>query len=145
MSDDRKALDNAIEAENAAIFTYGVTTAFIGTAERVTVGQYVAAHRVRRDELNADVTAAGGTPPQSAAGYRLPVNVTDATSAATVLLDAEQECARAYRALLEQAGKTELRRRGVDGLTASAGYAAHWRGVLGQSPVTVPFPGTPGT
>lgn len=142
MSQTTDALDDAIDAENAAIFTYGVTTAFIGSAERTTVGRYVAAHRVRRDELNSDLTALGGQPPAAAAGYTLPVEVTDTTSAATVLLDAETECARAYRALLERVDRDELRRRGVDGLTASARNASHWRAVLGESPVTVSFPGT---
>ncbi len=135
------ALSAAIAAENAAIFTYGVTTAFIGSAERRAVGEYVAAHRVRRDELTADLIAAGGAPPLAATGYTLPVAVTDAESAAQVLLDAEEECARAYRAMAEQVDTAELRRRAVDGLTDCAQRAAHWRAALGQTPVTVAFPG----
>ncbi|MFZ2510797.1 MAG: ferritin-like domain-containing protein, partial [Gordonia sp. (in: high G+C Gram-positive bacteria)] len=135
------ALNSAIDAENAAIFTYGVSTAFIGSGERRAVGDFVAAHRVRRDELIADLLAAGGTPPIAAAGYTLPVQITDPESATTVLLDAEEECARAYRAMAEQVDTAELRRRAVDGLTDSAVRAAHWRGALGQTPVTVAFPG----
>lgn len=141
MSDELTALTAALDAENAAIFAYGVTTAFIGPRNRGTVAEDVAAHRVARDQLNADLTAAGGTAALPAAGYRLPVTVDDPESAATVLLNAEQTCARAYRALLEQAGTPALRRRGVDGLTACARRAAHWRGALRQSPVTVAFPG----
>lgn len=141
MSETTTALSEAIDAENAAIFTYGVTTAFIGSSERRAVGEYVAAHRVRRDELITDLVAAGDTPPTAAAGYTLPVEVTDASSAATVLLDAEEECARAYRAMAERVDAAALRRRAVDGLTDSALRAAHWRGALGQTPVTVAFPG----
>ena len=143
MSDTTTALTNAVDAENAAIFTYGVATAFIGTGGRREVGEYVAAHRVRRDELAADLTAAGGTPPEAAVGYTLPVQVTGPESAATVLLDAEEECARAFRAMAEQVDTPELRRRAVDGLTDCALRAAHWRVALAQSPVTVAFPGTP--
>jgi len=140
---DTEALTAAVDAENAAIFTYGVTTAFIGSAERDTVGEYVAAHRVRRDQLNEDLIAAGGQAQQAAAGYTLPVEVTGPDSAATAAADAEQECARAFRAMLEQVDGAELRRRAVDGLTDCALRAAHWRGVLGQTPVTTAFPGAP--
>ncbi|GAC58674.1 hypothetical protein GOHSU_45_00400 [Gordonia hirsuta DSM 44140 = NBRC 16056] len=143
MSDTVAALTEAIDAENAAIFTYGVTTAFAGTGQRRTVGEYVAAHRIERDQLGVDLTAAGGTLPQAAAGYTLPVEVTDPESAATVLLAAEQECARAYRAMAERVDTAALRRRAVDGLTGCAVRASHWRAALGQSPVTVAFPGDP--
>lgn len=135
------AVSAAVDAENAAIFTYGVTTAFIGAAQRPTVGEYVAAHRVRRDQLNEDLVAAGGEAQQMAPGYRLPVQVTGPESAATAALDAETECARAYRAMAEQVDSAELRRRAVDGLTECALRAAHWRGVLDQTPVTTAFPG----
>lgn len=135
------ALENAIDAENAAIFTYGVTTAFIGSGDRAAVGEYVAAHRVRRDELNDDLVALGAPERRAAAGYRLPVEVTGPESAATALLAAETECARAFRAMAEQVDTPELRVRAVDGLTACALRAAHWRGTLGTSPVTTAFPG----
>ncbi|MFT3714954.1 MAG: ferritin-like domain-containing protein [Gordonia sp. (in: high G+C Gram-positive bacteria)] len=137
------ALKNAIDAENAAIFTYGVTTAFIGPAERGTVAEFIADHRIRRNELNDDLTAAGGGTEPPAPGYDLPTPVTDPKSSATVLLAAEEDCARAYRAMLEQVDDAGLRRRAVDALTSSAKRSAHWRGVLGQSPATVPFPGQP--
>ncbi len=144
MSDEVTALTAAVDAENAAIFTYGVTTAFIGPRNRGTVAEFIAAHRVSRDQLNADLAAAHAPAAIPAAGYRLPTTVDDPESSATVLLDAEQTCARAYRALVEQASTPELRRRGAYGLTECARRAAHWRGALKQSPVTVAFPGAPG-
>src|SRR5690606_23027740 len=102
MSNDLDALGAAVDAENAAIFTYGVTTAFIGRAERPAVAEFIAEHRIRRTELNDDLVAAGGKARTPATGYQLPVEVKDPQTSATVLLDAEEDCARAYRAMLEQ-------------------------------------------
>ncbi|AZG44086.1 ferritin-like domain-containing protein [Gordonia insulae] len=137
------ALAAAIDAENAAIFTYGVATAYVSAARRVTVAEYIAAHRVRRDSLVAALTAAGGTVPQQAAGYTLPVTVDDSVSAVRALLAAEVDCTVAYRALLEKGSDTAARRQGLDGLTESTVRAANWRVALRDSPVTVAFPGTP--
>ncbi|MFT3662719.1 MAG: ferritin-like domain-containing protein [Gordonia sp. (in: high G+C Gram-positive bacteria)] len=141
MTADTDALDHAADAESAAIFAYGVTTAFIGSGERGTVAEFIAAHRVRRDSLNRDLVSLGADEQVAAAGYRLPEKITDPTTAAGALLTAEEECARAYRAMAEQVSSRDLRRRAVDGLTECAKRAAHWRGVLKRSPVTVAFPG----
>ncbi|PKZ67263.1 DUF4439 domain-containing protein [Gordonia terrae] len=139
-SDDPLAV--AAEAENAAVFTYGVITAFVAASRRRTVADYADAHRARRDEIERAIEAAGNTPPPAAAGYTLPVEVTDPTTAARAALAAEIDCTVAYRALLEQADETG-RRIGVDGLTESSVRAARWRVVLQESPVTVAFPGSP--
>ena len=77
MADTGDPLAVAADAENAAIFTYGVITAFVAAARRRMVGDYAAEHRARRDEIDRAITAAGGTPPLAAAGYMLPVEVTD--------------------------------------------------------------------
>ncbi|AZZ81960.1 MULTISPECIES: ferritin-like domain-containing protein [Gordonia] len=133
----------AADAENAAIFTYGVITAFVAAARRRMVGDYAAEHRARRDEIDRAITAAGGTPPLAAAGYTLPVEVTDPETAARAALAAEVDCTTAYRALLEQADDEPGRRIGVDGLSDSAVRAATWRALLQETPVTVAFPGSP--
>ncbi|ANY23270.1 MULTISPECIES: ferritin-like domain-containing protein [Gordonia] len=140
-SDDPLAV--AAEAENAAVFTYGVITAFVAASRRRTVADYADAHRARRDEIERAIEAAGNTPPPAAAGYTLPVEVTDPTTAARAALAAEIDCTVAYRALLEQADDETGRRIGVDGLTESSVRAARWRVVLQESPVTVAFPGSP--
>ncbi|MBD0861299.1 ferritin-like domain-containing protein [Gordonia sp. zg691] len=141
VSDDPLAV--AADAENAAIFTYGVITAFVAAARRRTVAENAAEHRARRDEIDRAIVAAGDTPPLPAAGYTLPVEVTGPESAARAALAAEEDCARAYRALLEKAGNETGRRIGVDGLTESAVRAAGWRAALRETPVTVAFPGSP--
>lgn len=137
-----EALTKAADTENAAIFTYGVITAFVAAARRTTVAEYVAAHRSARDAVDAAITSRGGNPPPAAAGYTLPLEVTDSVSAVRAALAAEVDCTTAYRSLLEQADDEQARRLGIDGLTASALRAANWRVVLGQRPATVAFPGS---
>ncbi len=137
------ALAAATQAENAAIFTYGVTTAFVSATRRTTVADYTAAHRAARDALNAAILAGGATPPDMASGYTLPVQVTDPTSAARAALAAENDCATAYRSALERADSESARRLAVDQLTDCAQRAATWRAALGERPVTVAFPGQP--
>ncbi|MFT4128159.1 MAG: ferritin-like domain-containing protein [Gordonia sp. (in: high G+C Gram-positive bacteria)] len=138
------ALAAAADAENAAVFTYGVITAFVAAARRDMLVEFIADHRGARDTVNAAITAGGGTPPVAAAGYTLPQPVTDPVSAAKAALTSEVDCTRAYRALLEQADSGAGRTIGVNGLTASARRAAQWRVVLGQRPATVAFPGAAG-
>ncbi|MGC4963846.1 ferritin-like domain-containing protein [Gordonia sp. DT101] len=138
------ALAAAVDAENAAIFTYGVSTAFVSAARRDTVAEYAAAHRARRDELVAALNAAKATVPESAAGYTLPLTVDDSVSAVKALLAAEVDCTIAYRALLERAENSAVRRLGLDGLTDSSVRAGTWRVAVRISPATVAFPGRPG-
>lgn len=137
------AMGVAVNAENAAIFTYGTITAFVSAARRVTVADYVAEHRTRRNALDDALTNAKAPVPQPAAGYTMPVTVTDPVTAAQVALAAEIDCATAYRALIEQADTEAARRAGVEGLTDCARREATWRGALRLSPTTVAFPGSP--
>ncbi|MFW0796302.1 ferritin-like domain-containing protein [Gordonia sp. CPCC 205515] len=141
MSATTDALAKAVEVEDATIFAYGVSTAFVSAARRMTVAEYVAAHRVRRESLVAALTAAQAEVPEAAAGYTLPVAVTNAVTAVQALLAAEVDCTVAYRSLIEQADSGENRRLGLDGLTESTVRAANWRVVLRESPATVAFPG----
>lgn len=136
------ALTVALTAENAAIFAYGVVAAYAASSRSQTIAEYTAEHRSRREELVAALTAAQAEVPAAAAGYDLSSPITDPASALTVALTAEEDCAVAYRALIEQAEDVGARRLGLDGLTDSAGRAANWRLVLRISPVTVALPGS---
>lgn len=141
MSPTTEALTSAVDAANGAIFAYGVATAFTTGEQRNTIGVFIGEQRVTRTSMNEALVAAGGTECQSQAGYTLPEEVTDATSAMTVLLAAEEDCAAAYVALAEHADSPDLRRSAVGALTGSALRASHWRAALNISPVTVAFPG----
>jgi hypothetical protein len=73
----------------------------------------------------------------------MPVNNPD--DAANLAIRMEQDAATAWRAVLEQApdgseGDAD-RSFAVGALTQSAVLAARWRQVLGDWPVTQPFPG----
>jgi rubrerythrin len=142
MSATTDALGAAVDAENAAIFAYGVAVAYAAATRRDTVEEYSAAHRARRDEIARLMTAAGATPPEAAVGYVLPIAVTDPVSAVRAMLTAEEDCTRAYRVLLEKADTDAVRRVGVDALSDAALRAARWRLVLAVSPSTVALPGT---
>ncbi|MFW0784724.1 ferritin-like domain-containing protein [Gordonia sp. CPCC 206044] len=142
MSATTDALSTAVDAENAAIFAYGVSTAFVTAIQRDTVADHIAAHRASRDAAVDAITAAGAQAPDAAAGYTLPVTVDNQSSAIRALLAAEVDCTVAYRAVLEQATDATARRLGVDGLTDSAVRAAGWRVYLRESPATVAFPGS---
>ncbi|WP_299574221.1 ferritin-like domain-containing protein [uncultured Williamsia sp.] len=141
MSATTDALGTAVDTENAAIFAYGIAVAYAASTRRDTVAEYTADHRARRDELASLITGAGGTAPEAAVGYVLPVAVTDPVSAVRAMLAAEEDCTRAYRVLLEKADADAVRRVGVDALSAAALRAARWRLVLQVSPSTVALPG----
>ncbi|MBJ7287403.1 ferritin-like domain-containing protein [Williamsia sp.] len=142
MSTATDGLGAAIDSENAAVFVYGVAVAYASATRRSDIDDFTAEHRSRRDELEGLIVAAGGTAPAPAPGYVIPVAVTDPITAIRAVLLAEEDCARAYRSLLERADTDAQRRSGLDGLTDSARRAAAWRLVLRVSPSTVALPGT---
>lgn len=141
MTTTTDALTVALAAENAAIFTYGVVAAYAAPSREQAISEYTAQHRALRTELEAALTAAKAPVPPAAAGYNLPIAVTDPVSALTVALAAEEDCAVAYRGLLERADTVDIRGLGLRGLTDSALRAANWRVVLRISPATVALPG----
>ncbi len=100
MSETTDALKVVVASEHAALFTYGVITAFTTSTRRKTVDEFTAAHRAARDTAAEAMRSAGATPPDQEPGYVLPVKVTDPVSAAKVALAAETDSAVAYRSLL---------------------------------------------
>ncbi|MFT3899822.1 MAG: ferritin-like domain-containing protein [Gordonia sp. (in: high G+C Gram-positive bacteria)] len=137
------SLAAAVRAEDAAIFTYGVLTAFTRYDVRSRVADDIAAHRVRRRDVAEALTAGGGQVPTRAPGYRLPDKVSDLKSAGRAAVDAETETQIAYRALVEQADTDQLRTMAVEALTESAVRAVYWRGIAGISPAAIAVPGDP--
>jgi hypothetical protein len=116
-----KEFGDALAAEHAAIFGYGVLGAHLdansAAATQARTGEAV--HRDRRDALVARLTGAGATPVPAGAVYAVPFPVTDKASALhlAVLLEA---------------------------LVDSAVRATAWRRIAGISPATVSFPGKTG-
>jgi hypothetical protein len=105
------------------------------------VSAVLAEHRDRREAAVAMLTERSVKAPLPAAGYRLPLLVDSPTNAARLAIRLEEDCAVAWRAVLEQASSEQDRVFGLTALTQCAVAAARWRRVLGAWPVTTAFPG----
>jgi aryl-alcohol dehydrogenase-like predicted oxidoreductase len=130
------ALQRALEAEDAAIYGYGVAGAHLSGDSQATATQYWTDHRRARDTLTAMITALGATPAAAAAAYTLPFPVDNAASSTALAAQLEDGVTAAY---LDLVAVTDARLRtfGALAMQTAAGRAAHWRGS------TEPFPGLP--
>ena len=138
---ERQALLDALRAEYAAVYAYGVIAAY-ASAERVRlVAQDTAAHRARRDTTIDALKAAGVAVPPPDAAYTTPFPVNDPIPAANLAVTVETDTAVAWRAVVENGSSESLRRTGVDALTECALRLATWQAILGANPPTVAFPG----
>ncbi len=135
------ALFDAVAAEHAAIYGYGIVSAHSSPDENDLVSQALAQHRERREAAIAMLSGRAAKAPLPAAGYQLPMAVADPTAAANLAVLMENDCAVAWRAVIEQATAEQDRAFGVTALTESAVLAARWKQVLRTVPVTVAFPG----
>jgi hypothetical protein len=140
-ADTAAAVQAALGAEHAAIWCYGLATAFLPAAldERARVDS--GAHRARRDATAALLTQAGLRPVPAEPAYRTPKPVSDPASAAALALVAESDAAAAWRSVLERCDDAGLRRAALDGLSDAATRAAFWANRTGARPVVPDFPG----
>jgi hypothetical protein len=135
------ALFDAVAAEHATIYGYGIVSAHSSPDENDLVSSAMAQHRERREATIATLTGRSAKAPLPAAGYQLPMPVNNAGDAAKLAVRMEEDCAVAWRAALEQANSEQDRAFAVTALTEAAVTAARWRQILGTKPVTVAFPG----
>jgi hypothetical protein len=135
------ALFDAIAAEHATIYGYGLVSARAAPDVNNLVSAALAEHRDRREAAIAMLAARSVDPPLPAAGYQLPIEVANPTDAANLAVRMEQDTAVAWRAVLEQETDVQGRAFAVTALTQCAVAAARWSRVLGISPITVAFPG----
>ncbi|KQU03285.1 hypothetical protein ASG56_18235 [Rhodococcus sp. Leaf7] len=140
---EQQALVDALNVEFAAVFAYGVVAAFSNPTRDPMVAQYAAEHRARRDGTIDALTAASVTSPEPAAGYTVPFPVTDAVAAARLAAQVEDDCAVAWRSVVERAQSGATRDLAIVALTDSARRGSAWRAILGIFPSTVAFPGQP--
>ncbi|MEU4842826.1 ferritin-like domain-containing protein [Nocardia testacea] len=140
---EQQALREALDAEYAAIYAYGLIAAHTGPELRRTVNEHTAAHRARRDGTVDLLTGDGAAVPPPEPAYTVPGEVTDPASAARLAVVVETDTAVAWRAVIEHAGTELVRRTGLDALTESAGRRAVWQAAAGVTPVTTAFPGQP--
>jgi hypothetical protein len=135
------ALFDAIAAEHAAIYGYGLVSAHVMPDDNELVSTAIAEHRDRREAATTLLTERSVKAPLPAIGYQLPMVVDSPTDAARLAIRMERDCAVAWRAVLEQADSEQDRSFGGTALTQCAVMAARWRVVLGAWPVTEAFPG----
>jgi hypothetical protein len=133
-------LADALRAEHAAIYAYGVLGARLDPAMVPLAVEAESAHRLRRDGLMLRLSALRAPVPPAEPGYALAAPVPDRTAALQLMITVEERCAGIWRqALPEVAG--DDRQMAVDALIDCAVRATKARTVTGVKPATVPFPG----
>lgn len=140
---EQQSLVDALDAEHAAVFGYGLVAAFADPSRMPQVSADTAAHRARRDATIDALRAAGVEPPVAAPGYTVPFPVTDPVGAAELAVQIETDTAIAWRSVVERARSEPTRGTAVEALTEAALRAAWWRSALGITPPTVALPGQP--
>ncbi|MEH3142949.1 MAG: ferritin-like domain-containing protein [Mycobacterium kyogaense] len=135
------ALFDAVAVEHATIYGYGLVSAHSTPEDNSLVADAMAEHRARREAAIVLLENTGGAVPLPAAGYSMPSEVDTPTQAATLAVRMESDAATAWRAVVEQATDEKVRAFGVAAMLETAVTAARWRGVVGTTPVMVPFPG----
>lgn len=136
-------LADALRAEHAAIYAYGVLGARLDAAALPVAAEAEAAHRRRRDALILRLAALHTAAPPAEPAYALPGPVTDRAAALTLMIGVEERCAGVWgRALPAVTG--DDRQLAVDALTDCAVRATRARTLAGVTPATVPFPGLAG-
>jgi hypothetical protein len=136
-------LQAALAAEHAAVWVYGLVSAFLpgdfGDAEK----SGAAEHALRRDLLQTMLSAAGATPVAPEAAY-VPKNpVTDAKSASQVVATAEADCASAWLAVIDHTDDAGLRTTALHALVAASRRGTPWRSEAGEKPTAIALPGQP--
>ncbi|MGH3278787.1 MAG: ferritin-like domain-containing protein [Trebonia sp.] len=134
MTDAIAALQDALAAEHAAVYGYGVVGAMLaGTAQSDARADWIA-HQVARGTLVTMLTKLGATPVAASPAYRLPLPVTSAKSARKLAVTLENGVTRAYLAVVAVTDPA-LRSFGARAMQTSANRAVTWSGT------TVAFPG----
>ncbi len=130
------ALQNALAAEHAAVYGYGVVGAMlIGAAQSNARADWIA-HQNSRDNLNAMLTRLGATPVAASPAYQLPFPVANAQSAQQLAATLEDGVTRAYLALVAVSDPA-LRTFAAQAMQTAANRALAWSGT------TTAFPGMP--
>ncbi|MCG8920161.1 ferritin-like domain-containing protein [Actinokineospora sp. PR83] len=142
-ADTLDAVQAALGAEHAAVWVYGLVSAFLPASFDAGIDAGALAHRARRDATERLLGASGATPRAAEPAYLPPQPVTDQASALALLITAEQDATVAWRAVLDRTDDADVRAAAAQALTEEAVRATKWRIVAGVSPATPSFPGRP--
>lgn len=135
------AIQKALSAEQAAIWIYGLATAYLPAEYGNALRDGTAEHVQRRDLCEQALTAAGVTPADPEPAYVPPTPVTDAPSAMAVIATAEGDATSAWLGVVGAAGEPGLRTLAGEALIATVRRATPWRVEAGTKP---PVPALPG-
>jgi hypothetical protein len=137
------ALQNALAAEHAAIWSYALAVAFLSGADATRAREDEDAHRELRNQVEETLTQLGAPAVSAQPAYATPRPVTDSASAAGLAMVAETDALAAWRSVLERTRDRPLRQAALDTLSAGTLRCARWRVAVGQPPAIPVFPGEP--
>ncbi|MEJ3657673.1 ferritin-like domain-containing protein [Actinomycetes bacterium KLBMP 9759] len=137
------ALQDALAAEHAAIWCYGLAIAFLGPELRGQARTDLDAHRELRKLIELTLTQIGARPISAQPAYATPQPVVNAETAAALAVVAETDALGAWRSVMEHTRDRGLRKASLDALTKGTGRCAAWRTAVGTAPAVPPFPGRP--
>lgn len=139
------ALQGLLAVEHAATWGWEVAGAELDGAGRALAREAVAAHRARRDRLQALLRDRGAEPVPASAAYALPERTDDRAAALRLGLSLEEGTADAQARALALLEAPALRAAVVPALVGAAVRASRVRALLDpDGPLTVPFPGAAG-
>lgn len=140
---ENAALREALSAEHAAVWGYGVVGAALAVEARRPATAAETAHRDVRDQVTALLDERGADPVPAEGAYNLPFPVLSAVDAAALAVVLEDGVAAAWVRVLDQAADRAVRELAVGWLTAAETRAVWWRGAAGTAPATTALPGLP--
>jgi Domain of unknown function (DUF4439) len=132
------ALKQALAAEQAVAYGYGVVGAHLAAGSAASTAAYSdwVAHLQAGDQLTEMISARGGQPAAAAVAYQLPFPVTSAATAEQLAATMEDGVTQTYLAVVALP-ETGLRSFAAQQVRAAALRAEFWRGT------TEAFPGLP--
>ena len=137
------ALREALAAEHAAVWGYGVVGAALDAGSQELAQTSETAHRDVRDRVVALLTERGADPVRAEGAYGLPFPVLSPTDASALAVVLEEGVSAAWVRVLDQAVERTTRELAMTALAATEVRAVGWRTAAGQTPVTRAFPGLP--
>jgi hypothetical protein len=140
---ENAALQQALAAEHAAVWGYGVVGAALEPDAQALATSSETAHRDVRDRVVELLAARSADPVGAEGGYALPFPVLSPTDAAALAVVLEDGVAAAWVRVLDQAVERSTRELAVGALSDAEVRAVGWRIAAGQSPATRAFPGLP--
>jgi len=140
---ENAALREALAAEHAAVWGYGVVGAALEPGSQAGAQVSETAHRDVRDRVVALLTERNADPVRAEGAYDLPFPVLSPADASALAVVLEDGVSAAWVRVLDQAVERTTRELAMEALTATEVRAVSWRIAAGQTPVTRAFPGLP--